>query len=200
MHRSYDPALDSLERSWCCGRIAHCCFVTTGTLRRGLAYATVGGLCGLLAYIIPASMFSKAGCAPRIHDITIDTQNPPRFIDIVAVQNGGAAKEGLDRYSTARRRNAGAADLRHNPGGRFRSRLANCRVPSWEGRIEPTDSSFWFGFTDDIVIKITALAGRSRIDIRSVSRVGRSDVGANAARIRRFITAMKLKRGPQSPV
>ena len=113
-HRSYDPALDGLERSWCCGRIAliACFYVTTGTVRRGLAYATIGGLCGLLAYVIPASMLSKARSVPRIHDITIDTQNPPRFIDIVTlrkkakarnkiVEDGGATKEGLHRYSTA---------------------------------------------------------------------------------------------------
>ena len=82
--------------------------MTTGTVRRGLAYATIGGLCGLLAYV----MLSKARSVPRIHDITIDTQNPPRFIDIVTlrkkakarnkiVEDGGATKEGLHRYSTA---------------------------------------------------------------------------------------------------
>lgn len=65
-----------------------CFYVTTGTVRRGLAYATVGGLCGLLAYV----MLSKARSVPRIHDITIDTQNPPRFIDIVTLRKKAKAR------------------------------------------------------------------------------------------------------------
>jgi uncharacterized protein (DUF1499 family) len=59
-------------------------------------------------------------------------------------------------------------------------------VPA-EGRIEATDTTFWFGFTDDIVIRVTAAGYRSLVDVRSVSRVGRSDVGTNAKRIRAFI-------------
>jgi uncharacterized protein (DUF1499 family) len=55
-----------------------------------------------------------------------------------------------------------------------------------EGRIEATDTTFWFGFKDDIVIRITSAPGGSRIDARSLSRVGRSDVGTNARRIRAY--------------
>ena len=55
------------------------------------------------------------------------------------------------------------------------------------GRIEATDTTFWYGFKDDIVIRIEAEGEASRVDIRSVSRVGKSDVGKNAARIRAFI-------------
>jgi uncharacterized protein (DUF1499 family) len=55
------------------------------------------------------------------------------------------------------------------------------------GRIEATDTTFWFGFKDDVVIRIRpAEDGGSIVDIRSKSRVGMSDVGANAARIRAF--------------
>lgn len=60
-----------------------------------------------------------------------------------------------------------------------------------EGRIESTDTTFWFGFKDDIVIRITAAGQESRVDVRSVSRVGRSDVGTNAKRIRRFLQKLK---------
>jgi len=65
-----------------------------------------------------------------------------------------------------------------------------------DGRVEATDTTFWFGFKDDIVIRVSKLPDGSRIDMRSLSRVGRSDVGANAARIRHFIMAIKaeLKR------
>ena len=56
------------------------------------------------------------------------------------------------------------------------------------GRIEATATTLWFGFKDDVVIRITTDGAGSRLDIRSKSRVGGSDVGANAARIRRFIS------------
>ncbi len=55
------------------------------------------------------------------------------------------------------------------------------------GRIEATATTPWFGFKDDVVIRITPEPGGSRLDIRSVSRVGKSDLGANAARIRAYV-------------
>ena len=56
-----------------------------------------------------------------------------------------------------------------------------------QGRIEATDTTFWFGFTDDVVIRITPMGSGARLELRSVSRVGVSDVGTNAARIRSFV-------------
>ena len=61
-----------------------------------------------------------------------------------------------------------------------------------EGRIEATDTTFWFGFKDDIVIRIQATDSGSRVDLRSVSRVGRGDMGANAQRIQDFSQAFDL--------
>ena len=56
-----------------------------------------------------------------------------------------------------------------------------------DGRIEATDTTFWFGFKDDIVVRIQAQGDGSRVDVRSVSRVGKSDVGTNAQRIRAYL-------------
>jgi len=78
----------------------------------------------------------------------------------------------------------------------FQRALEIVRGSGWEilaedpnaGRIEATDTTFWFGFKDDIVIRVRADGPNSALlDIRSISRVGRSDAGANAARIRNFI-------------
>src|SRR5438105_1945064 len=55
------------------------------------------------------------------------------------------------------------------------------------GRIEASDRSRWFGFTDDIAIRIAAAGSGSRIDLWSWSRLGRSDFGVNAARIRGYL-------------
>ena len=58
-----------------------------------------------------------------------------------------------------------------------------------DGRVEAVATSFWFGFKDDLVVRVQATPSGSRIDVRSVSRVGQSDLGANAARIEKFLTA-----------
>ena len=68
-------------------------------------------------------------------------------------------------------------------------------VDATNGRIEASDTSFWYGFTDDIVIRVVEENGGSRVDIRSLSRVGKSDVGVNAARIRSYISALSGKIG-----
>lgn len=53
-------------------------------------------------------------------------------------------------------------------------------------RFEATAQTTFFGFMDDVVVQVTPINNKSRIDIRSVSRIGRSDKGVNAARIVEF--------------
>ncbi|MDX1493477.1 MAG: DUF1499 domain-containing protein, partial [Longimicrobiales bacterium] len=77
--------------------------------------------------------------------------------------------------------------------------LAAARAMGWEiidadpdeGRIEATDRTFWFGFTDDVVIRLTPSGDRTIVDVRSKSRVGRSDVGTNARRIREYLERLR---------
>ena len=66
------------------------------------------------------------------------------------------------------------------------------RAPA-DGRLEAIDTSQWFGFRDDIVVRIRAAGTGSRIDIRSKSRAGESDLGVNARRIRDFIARLKAE-------
>lgn len=57
-----------------------------------------------------------------------------------------------------------------------------------EGRIEATDTTFWFEFKDDVMIRVLPEGeSGSRVDVRSVSRVGLSDLGANAKRVKLFL-------------
>jgi len=63
---------------------------------------------------------------------------------------------------------------------------------SLAGRIEATATTTWFGFKDDVVVRVQASGAGSRVDVRSVSRVGRSDVGANAARIRVYLKRLPI--------
>ena len=83
----------------------------------------------------------------------------------------------------------------------FKRALAAARAMGWhvvsskptEGRIEAYDTTFWYGFIDDIVIRITSNNGMTRLDIRSKSRVGVGDIGANARRIRTFFEKLKVR-------
>ena len=67
------------------------------------------------------------------------------------------------------------------------------RAPA-EGRLEAVDTSAWFGFRDDIVVRIRAAGTGSRIDVRSKSRAGESDLGVNARRIRDFSARLKAEQ------
>jgi uncharacterized protein (DUF1499 family) len=61
-------------------------------------------------------------------------------------------------------------------------------VDAEAGLVEATATTTWFGFKDDVVVRVVPDGDGARIDIRSMSRVGQSDVGVNAARIREFIS------------
>ena len=62
------------------------------------------------------------------------------------------------------------------------------------GVVEATAETFWFGFKDDVVVRVRAdAAGGAIVDVRSTSRVGLSDMGANAARIRAFLAGLKTR-------
>ena len=68
------------------------------------------------------------------------------------------------------------------------------RAPA-DGRLEAVDTTDWFGFQDDIVVRIRAEGTTgSRIDIRSKSRLGESDFGANAQRIRAFTERLRAEQ------
>ena len=58
------------------------------------------------------------------------------------------------------------------------------------GRLEATATTTFFGFKDDIVVRIRHEGTGSRVDVRSVSRVGLSDLGANADRIRKYLVKL----------
>jgi len=57
-----------------------------------------------------------------------------------------------------------------------------------QGRIEATATTPWFGFKDDVVVRVMPADHGSRIDVRSVSRVGKSDLGTNARRIQEYLS------------
>ena len=64
-----------------------------------------------------------------------------------------------------------------------------------QGRIEANQTSLLYGFTDDVVVRISSTADGTKVDVRSKSRVGRSDLGQNAKRIRVFLRKLRANLG-----
>ena len=156
------------------------------------------------AFATPVSKLREASRVPRIHDITTDTASPPRFVSVVPLRAGAPNSVEYGGPELAAQQRQGYPDLQPlslpvPPNQAFDRALATARKMGWEivasdppsGRIEATDTTFWFGFKDDVVIRVAPAENGSRIDVRSLSRVGLSDVGTNAARIRRYLAALR---------
>ena len=150
----------------------------------------------------PLGTLVSGWSAPPIHDITTDTANPPAFVAAVAFNTSG--RTDYEGPNLAERQRTAYPDLRPAelsvaPADAFRRALAVVQRMGWELlatdpdslRIEATDRSFWFGFEDDVVVRVTASGeSGSRVDVRSLSRVGVGDLGVNARRVREFLDAM----------
>jgi len=130
--------------------------------------------------------------------------NPPRFVAILPLRKDATNTAEYGGPDVATQQLKAYPDLKPIMTNlpidtTFDNALAIARDMKWaiidanksEGRIEAVDTTFWFGFKDDIIIRITRDGTRSRIDLRSVSRVGRTDVGTNAKRIRAFLKQMQ---------
>lgn len=171
--------------------------------RRGLLAASLAGLvAGTLALGIPGNLLRQARGLPAIHDVTTDTVHPPEFVALARERL--ASPNGLEyggRHVAEAQRES-YPDIRPLTYGArapvaFERSLQAARRLGWQIaaadsqalRIEATDRTLFFGFRDDVVIRIAPLdEGRaSRIDVRSASRVGGADFGANARRVRRYL-------------
>jgi hypothetical protein len=181
--------------SACVWAYALLCRSWTGLLLAGLAVAI-----GVGSAAVPWSYLRKARDLPPIHDISTDTENPPRFVALLSVRDDAGARSDYGGASDIARQlsaypELGSVTYRLPPGQVFERALGIARDFGWlivaalpnEGRIEASTRSFWFGFTDDVVIRIRNHESGSLVDIRSASRVGVSDLGVNAARIQAFI-------------
>lgn len=170
-----------------------------GTARRTAAIALVFGLVSLY---FPLRFQQAAGAVPPIHDITTDTVTPPQFVEVAALRREIKAPNGLDLPAEVINQQIAAYPeiqpifLPISPAEAYQKTLALVRTRGWDvvaedaagRRIEATDTTFWFRFKDDVALRVSALPdGTSRVDMRSVSRIGRSDIGTNARRIREFL-------------
>jgi uncharacterized protein (DUF1499 family) len=168
--------------------------------RRGGWWAIAGLVISLVVLALPVNLTINGFRLPPIHDITTDTENPPTFVAIIPLRKDADNPSAYGGPEVAAQQhkaypNVRPANIAVPTNESFARALAAARDMGWEivdanpseGRIEATARTFWFGFKDDVVIRVTPAGAGSRVDVRSVSRVGTSDVGANAKRIETFL-------------
>lgn len=172
--------------------------------RASMRWLVASLVLGLAAAAPPIYLLHVAKSVPPIHDITTDTADPPVFVSLLPVREksrNGAMYGGPEVAAAQKRAYPDIATLAVAlpPPQAFTKALEAARAEGWEiaaadpaaGRIEATATTAWFGFNDDVIVRVRGADQGSRIDIRSVSRVGRSDVGANARRIREFLARLR---------
>ncbi len=181
------------------GRAAILALVITG--------ATFGVMFGAKALL---------GQSPPIHDVSTDWKTPLGFSDAAMAARGGSAEVVGDDPSLpvgsaayAGRRLAeingetcpAARPLvsERAPGDVYEAVKAAVMAQGMtlvtddpvDGRLEATARSFWYGLTDDLVVRVRPDARGSRLDLRSIGRDAGPDQGRNCARIGELITAVK---------
>lgn len=169
-------------------------------LRRAIVFGIHGLIIGALVFGVPTYLVNEGRKLPPIHDITTDTENPPVFVAVLPLRKDAPNTVEYGGPELAAQQKKGYPELAPAvlpmpPRAAFELALEAARRSGWEivaavpddNRIEATATTDWFGFKDDIVIRIRPVNGGSRVDMRSVSRVGRSDLGTNARRIREYL-------------
>jgi uncharacterized protein (DUF1499 family) len=159
---------------------------------------------GVVATVVPWFWMERAGRVPAIHDISTDTERPPEFVAVLPLRAGAPNPSAYGGPEIAAQQRAaypdvGPLSLELPPAATFALALRAARESGWEivaadsaaGRIEATATTAWFGFKDDVVVRVGGDGAGSRVDVRSVSRVGLSDVGTNASRIRDYLGRLR---------
>jgi uncharacterized protein (DUF1499 family) len=171
-----------------------------------LAVALAGVIIGLAASGVPAYWIRTAYRIPAIHDITTDTTDPPQFVAILPLRANAINPATYGGPAVAAAQHAAYPGVQPlilplSPAQAFPRALAEAKKMGWtivaadpkQGRIEATATTFWFGFKDDIVIRLRKDGFGTRVDMRSLSRVGRGDLGTNARRTLRYLRALGMK-------
>jgi uncharacterized protein (DUF1499 family) len=171
----------------------------------------------VLALLVIGYLLSwvRAGLGvPPIHEVSTDLVNPPPFVAIRAIREAIPGTNPTDYVAQVPSRGgtidvpsmqrAAYPDLQPlildlSPAQAFARAASTAQALGWEivaavpqdGRLEATATTRFFGFKDDVVIRLLPEGAGTRLDIRSKSRVGLGDAGTNAARVRKFLARMK---------
>ncbi|MDX1464536.1 MAG: DUF1499 domain-containing protein [Halomonas sp.] len=163
-------------------------------------------LAGLALVAVPWQQLQQARSVPPIHDITTDLEEPPAFEALAEARRAAPNAVAYPGEATAKQQREGYPELGplllQAPLPAVREAVeAVAGEAGWtiaavgDHRLEATDTTFWFGFKDDVVIRLRETDDGVRVDMRSASRLGTSDVGTNAARIRATLQALEARVG-----
>ncbi len=156
---------------------------------------------GLAPLAVILAMVGPGLSAPPIHDISTDINNPPAFVVAKAARVDGENSTDFDAEVAAQQKaafpNLTGIDSDLSELEAFNRSLKVLDELGWtllekddiNGRIEAYEETAMFGFIDDVVIRVRGSENGSVVDLRSNSRVGQGDLGANAKRIQRFVEA-----------
>jgi uncharacterized protein (DUF1499 family) len=172
--------------------------------RRDLTVAVLGMLIGAGVAYFPWHWSNQRSAFPRVNDVTTDFTDPPSLAfseTMRKAEEGNPAAYEAYRFAGVQQRaypDIAPARLPVPPAAAFDKALALVKARGWAivetdrgaGVIDAYDRSFWFGFTDDVAIRVTTDGEGSRVDIRSSARQGRGDYGVNARRVRAFLAAL----------
>ena len=166
--------------------------VTLGSTIMALLLSTI-------AIAIPLSMLNKGKSVPPIHDISTDLVNPPEFVAIAPLRADAPNPVEYAGVEVATQQRAAYPELQTLNYTQSKSELVEAtkqvinnlgwqlvNIDADQGIVEATDRTMWFGFKDDVIVRITDNGSERLVDIRSKSRVGGSDLGKNAERIHDF--------------
>jgi uncharacterized protein (DUF1499 family) len=172
----------------------------------GTGYAAVGTL--ILAGMFTCMYVYQAAPppGPLMNDISTDLDDPPQFLAVIPLRPAGSSSieyGGAEAAANQRRAHPEVAPVLSTlaPPAAFDRSVEIAEELGWAivaqdrttGIIEAIDTTTFFRFKDDVVIRVRPQGTGSRIDLRSHSRVGRSDLGKNAARIMQFVRAFPLR-------
>lgn len=168
--------------------------------------AAAGALASGIAWYIPTTFQAPEGESyPPIHDVSTDLVDIPVYVAVMPLRAdapnttvyGGSRNMTPERNAQLQQEAFPDLVPKYYADTRaqmFDRALAAVDAMGWElvaavpeeGRIEATATTFWFRFKDDVVIRLREENGQTRIDARSLSRVGGGDAGTNAKRLRKF--------------
>jgi len=150
---------------------------------------------GAASAAVPLDYIHRLMTLPYINDITTDPARPPQFSPPQPYPDyfGELQQIGYPDLQPL--------ELALPPKAAFARAAQTARDDGWDitaldesaGTIQAVATTRWFGFQDDVAIRITASGAGSRVDVRSKSRLGRSDAGANAQRIRHFLAEVAAR-------
>lgn len=168
-----------------------------------LGSTVIALLLSAIAIAMPLSMMNKGKSVPPIHDISTDLTNPPEFVAIAPLRADAPNPVEYAGAEAAKQQRDAYPDLKTLSYTQSKSELVKATEQAinnlgWDlvnsdvdkGIVEATDSTMWFGFKDDVVVRVTDNGSERLLDIRSKSRVGGSDLGKNAERIHNFINEL----------